>query len=160
MSESDDFDDNEEDDDDDDDLSDDEDLEYADNRCRAKRQKVGHRPKSTRDNKSSVHIQRKRGRTFSDEEESSEKDSEQDSDEDFSRKTRKSLQSRKKGGGRSTGYVSINSHSSELRTSGRTVRKVSYVESEESEKEDEERTAKSQKVGFNLQLLLFTLKQK
>ncbi|XP_020273796.1 protein CHROMATIN REMODELING 5-like isoform X3 [Asparagus officinalis] len=147
MSESDDFDDeNDEEEDDDLDLSDEEGIEYGGNPRQRKSQKAGRRPKSTKDSKSSVRSQRKRGRAFSDEEESSEKDSEQDSDEDFSQKSRKAWQLRKKSGGQSAGSVNINSQSSELRTSGRAVRKVSYVESEESEKEDEERTTKSQKL--------------
>lgn len=123
-------------------------MDYADNRQQRKRQKVGRRPKTTKENKPAVHSRRIRGRTFSDDEESSQKDSEEDSDEDFSRISRKSFQSRRKGGGQSTASVSINSHSSELRSSGRTVRKVSYVESEESEKEDEEKATRSQKVGI------------
>ncbi|ONK67510.1 uncharacterized protein A4U43_C05F790 [Asparagus officinalis] len=128
------------------DLSDEEDLEFNDNNRERKRLKVGRKAKSIKDYKSSVHNRQKRGKTFSDEEESSEKDSEQDTDEEFSHKTRKALQVHKKGGAKSTGAMNINSRGGELRSSGRTVRKVSYVESEESEKEDEERSTKAQKL--------------
>lgn len=146
MSESDDFDEDDDEDNDDLDLSDEEDLGYPDNHWRKKQQKVGRRPKLTKDTKSSVNGRRKRRRTFSDEDDSSDKDSEQDSEGDLCRKSRKSLHLRKMGVGRSTGSVNINSHSNELRTSGRTIRKVSYVESDESEKEEEEK--KSQKVDI------------
>ncbi|GFQ02892.1 protein chromatin remodeling 5 [Phtheirospermum japonicum] len=74
-------------------------------------------------------------RTFfeEDEEESSAEESENDSDEDF-RSTRRGGPVRKKNGGRS---ASGNSRKNELRSSGRSVRKVSYVESDESEDIDD-----------------------
>ncbi|KAJ6838441.1 protein CHROMATIN REMODELING 5-like isoform X1 [Iris pallida] len=144
MSESDDEDD--EDEADDLDLSDEEDIESNDTRQRRVRRKVGHNTKTTKENKSSVHSRRKRGRTFSDEEESSGNDSEQDSGEEFKNKARKSLKLHKNGV-RISCSANNNSHSSELRTSGRSVRKVvSYAESEESEDIGEEKSNKSQKV--------------
>lgn len=130
MSESDDFD-----EDDDFDPSDD-DMAFIDNRRRKSRQPVRRSSKPTRENKSTSTIRRKRGRSSSEEEESSEKESEEDVFEDFDHRPTKSLQLRKKSG--STVSANISSHSSELRTSGRSVRKISYAESEESEGPDEE----------------------
>lgn len=142
MSESDDFDDDD-DDDEDLDLSDEDD--FIENPRRKVRRKVGCNLKS-KEMKSSVHSRRKRGKTFSDGEYSSGKDSEDDTDEDFDQKTRRSSQLRKKVGGRSTVSANVNSHISELRTSGRSVKKISYAESEESEDDDEEKSNKTQKV--------------
>lgn len=150
MSESDDFDDDDDDDDDEDlDLSDEDD--FIDQR-RKVRHKAGRNPKS-KEMKSSVHGRRKRGKTFSDDEYSSGKVSEDDTDVYFDHKTRRSLKLHKKVGGRSIMFVNVNSHSSELRTSGRSVKKISYAESEESEDNDEERANKSQKVWFYIQKL-------
>ncbi|URE26387.1 DUF4208 domain containing protein [Musa troglodytarum] len=141
-SDSDDFDDNNE---DDIDLSEEDDNDYFDNRRRRMPRKVGQSLKQ-KDTKPSVNIRRKRGRTFSDEEyHSSGNDLEEDSEEDFSRKARNSSQSRKRGGGNSTMTANTNLISSELRTSGRLVKKVSYAESEESEDVDEEKSNKFQK---------------
>ncbi|XP_038988739.1 protein CHROMATIN REMODELING 5-like isoform X3 [Phoenix dactylifera] len=143
--ESDDFDD----DDDDNDDDDDEDLDLSDeddfiDRRRKVHRKAGYNLKS-KEMKSSVHSRRKRGKTFSDEEYSSGKVSEDDTDEDFDHRTRRSFKLREKVGGRSTMFANVNSHSSELRTSGRSVKKISYAESEESEDNDEGRANKSQK---------------
>ncbi|EHA8587062.1 hypothetical protein COCNU_scaffold001363G000010 [Cocos nucifera] len=109
------------------------------------RRKAGCNMKS-KEMKSSVHSRRKRGKTFSDDEYSSGKDSEDDIDEDFDHKTRRSSQLLQKVGGRSTVSANVNSHIRELRTSGRSVKKISYAESEESEGDDEERSNKTQKV--------------
>jgi hypothetical protein len=56
------------------------------------------------------------------------------------------LQQRKKNVSRTDVSLNANSHGSELRTSGRSVRKISYAESEESEDAGEEKLNKSQKV--------------
>ncbi|THU70874.1 hypothetical protein C4D60_Mb08t29600 [Musa balbisiana] len=141
-SDSDDFDDDNE---DDIDISEEDDNDYFDNRRRRMPRKVGQSLKQ-KDTKPSVNIRRKRGRTFSDEEyHSSGNDLEEDSEEDLSRKARSSSQSRKRGGGNSTMTANTNLISSELRTSGRLVKKVSYAESEESEDIDEDKSNKFQK---------------
>ncbi|RWW31118.1 hypothetical protein GW17_00004270 [Ensete ventricosum] len=155
-SDSDDFDDDNE---DDIDLSEEDDNDYFDNRRRRMPRKVGQSLKQ-KDPKPSVNIRRKRGRTFSDEEyHSSGNDLEEDSEEDFSRKARSSSQSRKRGGGNSTMTANTNLMSSELRTSGRLVKKVSYAESEESEDIDEDKSNKFQKVWIAMvfYLLIFLI---
>ncbi|KAM0947843.1 putative DNA helicase chromatin remodeling SNF2 family [Dioscorea sansibarensis] len=140
-------DDGEEDDEEDDALesSDGDDMGYADDRCRRMPIKGKHKAKPIKESKSMVHGRRKRGKPYSDEEVSSEKDSEGDSDDDFDNKTKKSLQARKKSSGRPINSANVICNSSELRTSGRSVRKVSYVESE-SEDDGEDRSGKSQKL--------------
>lgn len=155
-SDSDDF---EDDNEDDIDLSEEDDNDYFDNRRRRMPRKVGQSLKQ-KDTKPSVNIRRKRGRTFSDEEyHSSGNDLEEDSEEDLSRKARSSSQSRKRGGGNSTMTANTNLISSELRTSGRLVKKVSYAESEESEDIDEEKSNKFQKVWISMEfyLLIFVI---
>ncbi|XP_038972966.1 protein CHROMATIN REMODELING 5 isoform X1 [Phoenix dactylifera] len=144
LPESDDFDDDDDDDDDDEDLDLSDEDDFIENPRRKVRRKAGCNLKS-KEMKSSVHS-RRRGKTFSDDEYSSGKDSEDDTDEDFDHKIRRSSQLRKKVGGRSTMSANVNSHGSELRTSGRSVKKISYAESEESEDDDEERSNKTQKV--------------
>ncbi|RAL38980.1 hypothetical protein DM860_014806 [Cuscuta australis] len=106
----------------------------------------GRNAKSTREYKYIPPSARcKRGRTSFEDQESSEHDSEDCSDECFGSISRRGANLRKKNGGRSlTGSVSgrITVH----RTSGRrSVRKVSYVESEESEELDEMKKKKCQK---------------
>ncbi|KAH6834273.1 chromatin remodeling 5 [Perilla frutescens var. hirtella] len=94
--------------------------------------------KSTRELKSIASTtRRKKGRASfeEDDEESSADDSENGSDEDF-RSTRRGAQVHRKNGGRSS-HVNVSSRKNELRTSGRSVRKVSYVESDGSEDLDE-----------------------
>ena len=59
--------------------------------------------------------------------------------------TRRGAHLRKGIGGRSTSGSGKNN---EVRTSSRSVRKVSYIESEESEEFDESKKKKSQKVRF------------
>lgn len=86
---------------------------------------------------------KKRGRTSFDVEYSSQNDSEDDFEDGF--KSRRSSHPRKDTGGRSAtkGSGRIN----EVRTSTRSVHKVSYVESE-SEEHDEDIKKKSHKVGI------------
>ncbi|KAL0923098.1 hypothetical protein M5K25_007143 [Dendrobium thyrsiflorum] len=89
---------------------------------------------------------RKRGRAFSEEAESFEEDSEEDNDGYFGLKIKRALQSRnKKIGARLATSAIMSSPRNEVRHSGRSVRKVSYVESEESEDIDEDKLNKSQK---------------
>lgn len=136
-----------EEDDDEDDLEiSDDDMDVIDTSHRKRQCKGGRNLKSSRGVKSvTVQNQRKRGRTLTEEEYSSEKDLESDSDEDFSHKMKRGTLLRKKIGGRTS--ISLNSiaRNNEVRTSSRSVRKISYAESEESEDLDEGRAKKSQK---------------
>ncbi|XP_077251792.1 protein CHROMATIN REMODELING 5-like isoform X2 [Tasmannia lanceolata] len=135
----------EEDDDDDLDISDEYDADFGDNLRRKRRRRGGPSFKSARRNKSfNTHNQRKKGKTFSEDEDSSAKDLEKDSDVDFDHRAKSRTHIRKKNGGRSLMPANITTHS-EVRISSRSVRKISYVESEESEEIDEGRTKKSQK---------------
>ncbi|PIN01988.1 Chromodomain-helicase DNA-binding protein [Handroanthus impetiginosus] len=121
-------------DDDDLDVSDEDDVYFKKNRAKPSG-KSGR--KSTRELKSiASSTRRKKGRTTfeEDEEESSAEDSDNGSDEDF-RSTKRGASAHRKNGGRSS--VSVSGRNNELRTSGRSVRKVSYVESDESEDLDE-----------------------
>ncbi|CAA2986992.1 CHROMATIN REMODELING 5 isoform X1 [Olea europaea subsp. europaea] len=133
-----------------DDDIDDDDLNISDEddsfgkKIRAKqRGKGANNLKSTREFKSAAPAtRRRRVRTsFEDEEEeSSAEDSENDSNEDFKNMRRRDAPVRRKNGNQ---FVS--DRNNELRTSGRSVRKVSYVESDESEDLDEGKKKKNQK---------------
>lgn len=104
--------------------------------------------KSANEHKSfSAAGRRRKGRTSFEVEDSSAKDSEEGSDGDFKSGTRKGSYSRKNNGGRPTISTSNIGRNSEVRTSTRSVRKVSYAESEESEELDEGKKKKSQKVA-------------
>ncbi|XP_043690577.1 protein CHROMATIN REMODELING 5 isoform X3 [Telopea speciosissima] len=140
------YDSNEEDDDGDDlDVSD-EDDDYTGKPQRRTRGKGGCSLTSTREYKSfSAHNRQRKGRRYFDEEESSAKDSENDSDSDFKGRTKRGAHLRKNRVGRSTASTNTASQNNELRTSSRTLRKVSYVESEESEEVDEGKVKKNQK---------------
>ncbi|XP_042385172.1 protein CHROMATIN REMODELING 5-like [Zingiber officinale] len=140
-SESDEFDDDNE---EDIDLSDEDDIELFRTQRRGMPRKVGKTSKH-KEAKSSINARRKRGRTLSDDEFSSGKDSEQDSDQAFNQKTSKSSHLHKRARGLSDLAANSNYNSSELRTSGRLVKKVSYAESEESDDIGEERLNKTQK---------------
>lgn len=123
-------------------------MDVIDGSHRRSQRKGGRSLKSTRGIKSiSVHNKRKRGRTFVEEEYSSEKDSEKDSDEDFNHRTKRGIHLQKKIGGRSTTSANIMARNSEVRTSNRSIRKISYAESEESEDFDDGKAKKCQKVG-------------
>lgn len=125
----------------------DEDEEYYRKPQGKQRNRGGHSVKSTRVVRSlATSARRKRGRTSYEEEESSEHDSENESDEDFGNKPRRVANVRLKNGGRCSA-ASVSGRNSELRTSSRrSVRKVSYAESEESEEIDDSKQKKSQKV--------------
>jgi hypothetical protein len=79
------------------------------------------------------------------EDESSAEDSDSDSEEDFKSMTRRGVNLRKNGG-RSTVSTNASGRHSEVRTSSRSVRKVSYVESDGSEEVDEGKKKKLHKV--------------
>ena len=118
------------------DISDDDDSYYR------KKPRGGQRGKSIRNTKASKGHKsipapaRKRKGLISDDEISAD-DSEADSDEDF--RTRRSAHLR-----RNNNLARKN----ETRTSSRSIRKVSYAESEESEEIDEGKNKKSQKVCY------------
>ncbi|XP_011090163.1 protein CHROMATIN REMODELING 5 isoform X2 [Sesamum indicum] len=123
--------------DDDLDFSDDDDVYFKKNKAKQSG-KSGRNLKSTRGLRSiASSSRRKKGRTSfeEDDEESSAEESENGSDEDF-RSTRRGASVQRKNVGRSAS-ASVSSRNNELRTSGRSVRKVSYVESDESEDIDE-----------------------
>ncbi|KAI3707690.1 hypothetical protein L6452_26319 [Arctium lappa] len=136
---------------DEDDNSEDDDIEISDDDFYKKpsgmqRQKHGLSSlKSSREPKSSTSFsRRKRGRASFDEDDSSTNDSDDDIEEDFKSTRRRSSDPRKDTGGRSIstkGSGRIN----EVRTSTRSVRKVSYAESEESEEHDDDIKKKSHK---------------
>jgi chromodomain-helicase-DNA-binding protein 1 len=134
------------DDDDDLELSDDDD-DFVENRRQPKRLKIV-ATKTSKGRKLPMPAQRKRGVSHSDEEYSSGKDSDLPSDADFKHRSKRPDRLHQKSVGRSD-VAPINSHN-ELRTSGRrTVKKISYVESEESD-DSEEKSTKQQKVRSKL----------
>lgn len=145
MSESDDFEEEEEEDDDYPDASDDDDRYFTNNRRRGPR-KAGRSSKSTGECRSiPIQSRRKKVKT-SFEDESSEKNSEEDSLEESNLSTKRSSRFSLKNGDQAAVNANLSSHGRELRTSSRVVRKVSYVESEESEDMDEDKSLKTQKV--------------
>jgi chromodomain-helicase-DNA-binding protein 1 len=131
------------DDDDDLELSDDED-DFVENRRQPKRLKIV-ATKTSKGGQLPMPVQPKRGVSHSDEEYFSGKDSDVPSDSDFKHIPKKPDRLHQKPVGRSD-VAPISSHN-ELRTSGRrrTVKKISYAESEESD-DSEEKSNKRQKV--------------
>ena len=128
------------------DMSDEDDSYYAKKPKSKQRGKVGHIVKSTRERKSyQGYGRQRRGKSSLEDDESSAEGSESDSDEGFKSTRRKGAHLRKSSG-RSTLSTNVTGRNSEVRTSSRSVRKVSYVESEESEDVDESKKKKSQKV--------------
>jgi chromodomain-helicase-DNA-binding protein 1 len=127
-------------------LSDDEDDAFVENQRQPKRLKVGG-TKPSKGRKLPIQAERKQGMSFTDDDYSSGKESDEPSDAEFSHKSKKSDSLRHETMSRNV-YNPINSHNElELRTSGRrrTVKKISYAESEESD-DSEEKSAKQQKV--------------
>lgn len=124
----------------------DEDEEFYRKSQGKQKNRGGHSVKSSRVVRSlATSARQKRGRTSYEEEESSEHDSENESDEDFGNKPRRVANLRLKNSGRSSA-ASVSGRNSEIRTSSRrSVRKVSYAESEESEEIDESKQKKGQK---------------
>ncbi|CAL5085232.1 unnamed protein product [Urochloa decumbens] len=124
-------------------LSDDEDDDFAENRRQPKRLKVV-ATKTSKGRKLPMQAQRRRGISHTDEEYSSGKESDVPSDADFDHRSKKPDRLHQKPVGRND-VAPINSHN-ELRTSGRrrTVKKISYAESEESD-DSEEKSTKQQK---------------
>ncbi|XP_039833938.1 protein CHROMATIN REMODELING 5-like isoform X3 [Panicum virgatum] len=132
------------DDDDELELSDDEDDDFAENRRQPKRLKVV-ATKTAKGRKLPMQAQRRRGMSHTDDEYSSGKESDVPSDADFNHRSKKPDRLHQKPVGRND-VVPLSSHN-ELRTSGRrrTVKKISYAESEESD-DSEEKSTKQQKL--------------
>ncbi|KAJ7960580.1 protein CHROMATIN REMODELING 5 [Quillaja saponaria] len=139
--------DSEEDVDSDDDLDVlDEDDSYDEKKPKGRQQgKVGRNKKSTREHRSSNPCsQQRRVRSSVEEDESSAEDSDIESDEDFrSMRRRGALVHRNNL--QSSVSANLSGRNSEVRSSSRSTRKVSYAESEESEEADEGKKKKSQK---------------
>ncbi|KAH9741600.1 protein chromatin remodeling 5 [Citrus sinensis] len=140
--------DSDEDDNSDDDLDvSDEDDFYSNKKSKGRQRgvKVGRNVKPARERKSLYSSSRqRRGKPSFEEDDYSAEDSDSESDEDFKSITRRGAQLRK-GNARSTMSTKISGQNSEVRTSSRSVRKVSYVESDGSEELDEGKKKKPQK---------------
>lgn len=140
--------DSDEDDNSDDDLDvSDEDDFYSNKKSKGRQRgvKVGRNVKPARERKSLYSSSRqRRGKPSFEEDDYSAEDSDSESDEDFKSITRRGAQLRK-GNARSTMSTKISGQNSEVRTSSRSVRKVSYVESDGSEEVDEGKKKKPQK---------------
>jgi chromodomain-helicase-DNA-binding protein 1 len=108
--------------------------------------KSGRNTKSAKENKS-LHAsgRQKRGKPSFEEDEYSAEDSDSDSDAVSKNMTKRGAHFRKSNA-RSTMSTNIGGRNNEVRTSSRSVRKVSYVESDESEEIDEGKKKKAQKV--------------
>lgn len=133
-------------------ISDDDDVYFKKNRAKLSA-KGGRSLNSGRELKSvGSSTRRKKGRMSfqEDEEETSADNSEDGSDEDV-RSRRRGVPVHRKNGGRSAS-VNVSGRNNEPRTSGRSVRKVSYVESDGSEDVDEGKI-KSQKVCLSIGFL-------
>ncbi|XP_062082267.1 protein CHROMATIN REMODELING 5 isoform X6 [Humulus lupulus] len=127
------------------DMSDEDDSYYARKSKSKQRGKGGHIVKSTRERKLYQGSgQQRRGKSSFEDDESLGEDSESDSDVGF-KSTRKGSHQRKTSG-RSTFSINATGRNNEVRTSSRSVRKVSYVESDESEDADESKKKNLQKV--------------
>lgn len=140
--------DSDEDDNSDDDLDvSDEDDFYSNKKPKGRQRgvKVGRNVKPARERKSLYSSSRqRRGKASFEEDDYSAENSDSESDEDFKSMTRRGVQLRK-GNARSTMSTKISGQNSEVRTSSRSVRKVSYVESDGSEELDEGKKKKPQK---------------
>ncbi|CAN1170496.1 Protein CHROMATIN REMODELING 5 [Linum perenne] len=124
-------------------LDDDDDFYYTKKPKGRQRVNGGRNTKSDRERKpSNSQARQKRGKTSYEDNEFSAEDSESESDEEFKSMTRRGTNLRKSNA-RSLTHTS--GRNNEVRSSGRSVRKVSYVESDESEETDETKKKKSQK---------------
>lgn len=129
-------------------MSDEENSYYSKKPKSRHRGKGGNSVKPTRERKSHhASTRQRRGKSSFDDEESSAEDSVSDSDEEF-----KSM--RRKGHLRkNTGRKNVTGRNGEVRTSTRSIRKVSYVESEGSDEADEGKKKKSQKVPYTFVIM-------
>ncbi|XP_045831703.1 protein CHROMATIN REMODELING 5 [Trifolium pratense] len=127
------------------DVSDDDESFYTRKPKGRQQGKVRKSIKSTRDRKAGVASSRQRRfKSSFEDNESTTDDSDSDSDDDF-KSTRKRSFNVRKNNSRFSATNSFSTHSSEVRTSTRAVRKISYVESDGSEEADEGKKKKSQK---------------
>ncbi|KAK6936953.1 Chromo domain [Dillenia turbinata] len=139
------------------DISDEDDGYYMKKTKGRQQGKGGRRVTLTKEHKSlAASGRRRRGRASFEEENSSAKDTDCESDDDFKSIGPRNASSRKNGTGRSSILV-ISGRKNELRSSSRSVRKVSYVESEESEEIDEGKKKKVQKAVDDHLLVFFPL---
>ncbi|CAL1403659.1 unnamed protein product [Linum trigynum] len=133
--------------DDDLDVSDDDDDDdfYKTKRPKGRQRGNGGRSAKSARERRPTHTQARprRGKSSYEEDEFSAEDSESESDEDFKSLTRRA--NIRKSNARSTMLAHTSGRNNEVRSSGRSVRKVSYVESDESEEIDETKKNKSQK---------------
>lgn len=116
---------------------------------------VGGRSLKSRESKSlSAHTRQKTGKTYWEDEDSSGKDSENESDDDFkSSGARGGINFRKSNSSRSTMSANVTNQNGEVRSSSRSMRKISYAESEESEDITEGKAKRgSQKVRIIVKL--------
>lgn len=142
---------------DDDDLgiSDDDDGIYYSKKPKLKqRGRGGRNVKFARERKAdNLSNRRRKGKASFEEDETSAEDSDSESGEEFSGVTRRGANLRKNIGRSAMSSNSLG-RNNEVRTSTRSVRKVSYAESEESEEVDDDKKKKSQKVQFLLSFLI------
>ncbi|XP_062098666.1 protein CHROMATIN REMODELING 5-like [Humulus lupulus] len=126
-------------------MSNEDDSYYARKSKSKQRGKGGHIVKSTRERKLYQGSGRqRRGKSSFEDDESLGEDSESDSDVGF-KSTRKGSHQQKTSG-RSTFLINATGRNNEVHTSSRSVRKVSYVESDESEDADESKKKNLQKM--------------
>lgn len=131
------------------DVTDEEDSYYSKKPKVKQGHKGGHTTKPSKKSKTlPVYRRQNRGKTFSDEESPSAKESEDESFEDLRGTARRATQIRKSNG-RVNSSANVIREGNEVRTSGRSVRKVSYVESDESDDAEEAKKKKLQKVVLN-----------
>ena len=129
------------------DVSDDDESFYTKKSKGRQQGKVRKNIKSTRDRKACVASSRQRRLKSSFEDnESTTEDSDSVSDDDF-KSTRKRSFNVRKNNSRFSVTTSFSAHNSDVRTSSRAVRKISYVESDGSEEADDGKKKKSQKVN-------------
>jgi chromodomain-helicase-DNA-binding protein 1 len=129
-----------------DDEDDDDDSYYTKKPKGRQQGKGGCNTKSAREHTSlRASGRQKRGKTSFEEDEYSAEDS--DSDKDFKNMTQRGEHLRKSNA-RSTMSTNIGGRNNEVRTSSRSVRKVSYVESDESEEIGEGKKKNALKVQF------------
>lgn len=129
-------------------MSDEDDPYYSNKAMGKQRAKGGRTNKSTKERKPyPVSNRQRRVKSSFEDDEFSAEDSESNSDDGFKSTRRRGAQLRKSNA-RSALSTNISGRNCETRTSSRSVRKVSYVESEESEEVDEGRKKRSQKVVY------------
>ncbi|KAF6167561.1 hypothetical protein GIB67_031762 [Kingdonia uniflora] len=139
-------DDDDEDEDNDLDISDENETHYARKGRGKKHAKIGRSLRTAREHKSlSTYSRPKKGKTFSEEDDSSADDIKDYSDDDFKIRPKKGLRQYKNKNGGSIMSANLMGKIDEVRSSRRAIQKVSYAESDESEEVDDIKTIKGQK---------------